>query len=151
MREFRLGVTCFAIAIALSSCGSVKNETIDFDHAIKEVYYNKVDAEGTAESSNIVVHLIFNEPLAVQLQQLYFRNQINAVVKVSNIEYLVAVKPLEPKTDLVLDGNSAKEYGNKAPVVMDPRFKLEPNQALLQYKWNDVVHFYKINAVEEQQ
>jgi hypothetical protein len=51
--------------------------------------------------------------------------------------------------DLILDSDLLKEYGNKLPVIAKPRFDLQSNEAVLEYRKKNKTFFYTIEAIKE--
>ncbi|MFV5694213.1 hypothetical protein ACM55G_02085 [Flavobacterium sp. LB3P122] len=121
----------------------------EFPQEIKSVYFNKWTGgqEGTANGTDF--HIEFKKPLSkeIKLDKIYFRNQESNFEEVTKNTFIVHF--YQKNMDLILDGDTLKEYGNKAPVIIKPKFDLKPNEALLEYTINNETQFFKIIDTKE--
>jgi hypothetical protein len=88
----------------------------------------------------------------VVFDSVYFRGLV-AKMEVGKIGYIASFKTaLNQKEDLVMDGDSNKEYGNKPPKTDNTfPFKLEDHECVLQYTEYGKTMYYKVTSVVEKQ
>jgi hypothetical protein len=144
MKPYKRIFLFFILAIGLTSCVMKQEFQTEFPQEIKAVYFQK-------KANEIHFYIEFKEPLSanINLEKIYFRNQELRFEKITKNTFLAHFKSRNEKQDLILDSNPMKEYGNKAPVFEKSKFDLKPNEALLEYKINNKILFYKISNPKE--
>jgi hypothetical protein len=138
-------------ASSLSFCALKQNNEMDFPQEIAATYFQKINSDqGNAETA-IVFYIVLDKPIeqGTFLDKIYFKNQTAIVEKENDLTFVAYFQQVELNKDLILDRDSIKEYGNKAPVISNPKFKLEATEAVLEYRNNDKIFFYKIKGVKE--
>jgi hypothetical protein len=140
-----LSVLCF------SFCGSNHQRQMDFTQEIAEVYYETQAVENELEAVIVSLYIEFKKPLSeeIRLQKVYFRNQEAVIEKESEKKYVAHFPQILVKQDLVLDSDCKKEYGNKAPIIVKPKFELKIDEAILEYKKNNKTIFFKLTGITE--
>jgi hypothetical protein len=140
-----LSVLCFTF------CGSNHQRQIDFIQEIAEVYYEIQAVENEAEAISIYFHIELKEPLSeeIRLQKVYFRNQEALIEKKSDKKYTAHFAQAALMQDLILDSDGKKEYGNKAPTIVKPKFELKIDEAILEYKKNNETIFFTLREIIE--
>jgi hypothetical protein len=138
--------------IALTFCSS-KKEATQLPHQIESVYFQKWigGQELTGSGTNFHLKLKQQLPLNTNLVKVYFQNQ-EGFFDIENPTTFIArfySKPQNP--DLILDGQTNKEYGNKAPEITKPRFDLKPTEAMLEFHNGNKVEHYKIVDIKEKE
>lgn len=146
MKEFKKIIGFFIITISLSFCAMKQEFQTGFPQEIKSAYFEK-QAKGTN------FYIEFKAPLsaAIKLEKIYFRNQEAKLNQVNRTTFVGKFYPNNGNQDLILDADSHKEYGNKAPVVEKPKFDLKAKEAILEYKNNNKTQLYKIINPKEKQ
>ena len=136
-------------AISLTFCAMKQEFQTEFPQEIQSVFYQKIK-KGT-ESIVINFYIEFKKPLAatIKLEKIHFHNQESLVQEITKNVFVAHFYQSNKKEDLILDVNPAKEYGNKAPVIQKSKFDLKPNEAVLEYKHDNKIFFYKISNVPE--
>jgi len=87
----------------------------------------------------------------VVFDSVYFRGLV-AKMEVGKIGYIASFKTALNQKDLIMDGDSNKEYGNKPPKLDETfPFKLEEDECVLQYKEHGKTMYYKVTSVVEKQ
>ncbi|MFV5690765.1 hypothetical protein ACM55K_01930 [Flavobacterium sp. LT1R49] len=121
----------------------------EFPQDIKSVYFQKWT--GGQEGSGIDFYIEFAKPLSkeIELDKIYFKNQESNFEQVSKNTFVAHFYQKNMNQDLILDSDSKKEYGNKAPIIIKPKFDLKPNEALLEYTENNKTLFFKIMNPKE--
>jgi hypothetical protein len=147
-----------AILIVLSAscytfCGSNHQIQIDFPQEMVQVYYETSVADSLRSSVSIDFLLEFKEELSeeIRLQKLYFRNQETMIEKLSDKKYVAHFRQMAVRQDFILDSDVKKEYGNKAPVIVKPKFGLNKDEAVLEYNKDDETIFFKLTGINEKQ
>lgn len=140
----------FTIAISLTFCAMKQELQSEFPQEIQYIFYQK--GEISNQEEGIHFYIQFKRPLAatIKLEKIYFLNQSVVVNELTTSTFVSYFKDRNKKQDLILDVNPAKEYGNKPPVLEKSKFDLKPNEAVLEYKKNKKIQFFKItNLVEK--
>lgn len=138
-------------ASSLSFCALKQNNEMDFPQEIAATYFQKINSnQGDAEVA-FDFFIVLDKPIeqGTFLDKIYFKNQIGIVEKENDRTFVAHFQEVELKKDLILDSDSTKEYGNKAPVISKPKFELEPTEAVLEYRNNNKTFFYRIKGIKE--
>ena len=138
----------FIMAVGLFSCASKDKFQTQFPQEIKAFYFEKEKL-----SDEIHFYIELKKPLSqkLHLEKIYFRNQEAKMIPLSSTLYKAVFISDSISKDLILDGESRKEYGNKAPVINKPKFDLKPYEALLEYKSNNLLQYFKLTPVKERE
>ncbi|UQD55538.1 hypothetical protein [Flavobacterium sp. K5-23] len=137
------------VVFSFTNCGSNQNGSMSFPQEIDSVYFH----QSVSDQENAIVqtqfYIEFKKPLPpeIKLTKLYFHNQVSELNKETSTTYFASY--IDPKTDLILDSDTLKEYGNKAPILEKPKFNLKANEAMLEYSENNVIRLYKLTNVVE--
>jgi hypothetical protein len=70
---------------------------------------------------------------------------------VSDIKYVAHFLQTAMLRDFILDSDSKKEYGNRAPIIVKPKFELNNDEAVLEYQKNNKILFLKLTGINEKQ
>ncbi|MGO4817126.1 hypothetical protein [Flavobacterium sp. W22_SRS_FP1] len=151
MKFFKKTVLITLSVLCFPFCGSNHQREIDFTQEIVQVYYDFVADDNQPEVIRLNLHMEFKEPLSeeLRLQKVYFRNQEAVIQKESNKKYVAHFSQAKVIQDLILDSDSKNEYGNKAPIIVKPKFKLKKDEAILEYKKNNKTIFFKLTGITE--
>ena len=108
---------------------------------------------GMPGSNSIDLRLTFSASENIQFDQLFFLNRTTKAILETkgNTKYIVgrySTSPKEVKNNLVMHGDSKKEYGNK-PLQDNFPFVLKENQAVLSYKEGTKIKYVKIEKIQE--
>jgi hypothetical protein len=119
---------------------------MEFPQEIKSVYFQKWIGGQEGTRSGMDFYIEFKKPLSkeIKLGKIYFRNQESNLEEVTKNTFVVHFYQKNRIPDLIMDSDSLKEYGNKAPVIIKSKFDLKPNEAVLEYKKMDQTLFFKI-------
>jgi|CXWL01.2.fsa_nt_gi hypothetical protein len=149
MKGYKIISFLLITAISLTFCAMKQEFQTEFPQEIHSVFYQKIK-KGT-ESSVINLYIEFKNPLSanIKLEKIYFHNQESPVQEITPKDFKSTFLQSNKNEDLIMDKNSAKEYGNKAPVVQKSKFDLKPNEGVLEYKKESKTLFYKILNVQE--
>lgn len=125
----------------------------DFPLEIKTAYFQKWIAGKKQSGQGIHFYIEFKKPLSkeLKLEKIYFHNQETKIVKITPTLYKASFFQKPFSKDLILDSDSIKEYGNEAPVMAKQKFDLKPNEALLEYKSNNTIEYFKLTHIKERE
>lgn len=153
MEFFKKLIFLVLTVLCFSNCGSNHQKQMDFPQEIERAYYENEEVNDQGQAVRLNFYLEFTEPLykEIHLEKVYFRNQQAEIKKVSDRKYRAQFSQQSMKEDLILDGQSTKEYGNKAPIITKPKFKLNKGEALLEYQKNNEILFFKLTEIDEKQ
>ncbi|TDE46690.1 hypothetical protein E0I26_00995 [Flavobacterium rhamnosiphilum] len=164
MKGYKTVVFLFIIAISLTFCAMkqdsspdkyreelAKQVQTDFPQEIKSVYFQKWIGGREETGSGINFYIEFKKPLSgnIKLKKIYFHNQESSLEEVTKNTFVAHFYQRNKSFDLIMDKDSLKEYGNKAPIIVKPKFALKPNEALLEYKKKGKTQFFKISNPKE--
>jgi hypothetical protein len=123
----------------------------EFPQEIKSVYFQKWIGGQKETDSGTDFYIEFKKRLSkeIKLEKIYFRNQESNLEGATENTFVSHFYQKNINQDLILDSDSLKEYGNKAPVILKPKFDLKPNEALLEYTENKETLFFKIMNAKE--
>jgi len=141
------------IIFAFFSCSSQKEISTQLPYEIESVYFQKWIGGQEQSGSGVNFHLTFKNalPQNTTLEKLYFQNKEGIFERESNVKYVGLIYSKPQNQDLILDGESQKEYGNKAPEITQPKFELQPNEAILEFRMGTEVRYYKIVDLKEKE
>ena len=119
---------------------------------ILEVYFQKWIGGQEQTGSGTDFHIQFETtlPKDVELKKVYFQNN-EANFEEQDKTTFVAHLKFKPKSDIVLDSDPKKEYGNKAPEVKNKNLNLQPDEAILEFVKNKKVVKIKIQKIKEKE
>lgn len=122
---------------------------IQFPQEIKSVYYQKDNEEPANSKTNLYIE--FNSPLSktILLDKVHFDKQSVQIEEINSSKFVAHFKNNNIISDLILDADAEKEYGNKAPVIKKTDFDLKSDEAILEYRENDKIHYFKITDIIE--
>ncbi|WP_417954355.1 hypothetical protein [Flavobacterium sp. ZS1P14] len=123
----------------------------EFPQEIKSVYFQRWIGEQKETGNGTDFYIEFKKVLSrdIKLEKIYFRNQVTNLKKVGKNIFFAHFPPKNINLDLIMDRDSLKEYGNKAPVITKGKFDLKPDEAVLEYTKMNKTQFYKIINVKE--
>ncbi|MNQ42161.1 hypothetical protein D3C85_558600 [compost metagenome] len=141
------------LAVSLFSCASKPEYQSDFPQEIAAVYFQKASVKPEDSVTEIRLYLEFTQPLAkdLQLMKIYFHNQEAKPESLNSRDYKAVFFKKERSQDLIMEAEAINEYGNKPPLVTKPKFKLQPDEAMVEYTRNNAVHLAKITNIKERE
>ncbi len=141
------------IIFVFISCSSQKEISTQLPYEIESVYFQKWIGGQEQTGSGVNFHLTFKDPLPqnTTLEKLYFQNKEGVFERESDVNYVGRIYSKPQNQDLILDGDSQNEYGNKAPEITQPKFELQPNEAILEFRMGTEVRYYKIVDLKEKE
>ena len=149
MKQFKIIGLLFITAISLTFCAMKQELQTEFPQEIQSVFYQKW--KDGKQNGGTHFYIGFKKPLAtnIKLKKIYFHNQESPVEEITKNTCVAHFQESNKKEDLILDIDSTKEYGNKAPMFQKSKFNLKHNEAVLEYKKENIIYFYKITNVLE--
>ena len=141
------------LAFSLFSCAPKPEFQSDFPQEIAAVYFQKASLKPEDSVTEIRLYLEFTEPLAkdMQLIKIYFQNQEAKPESSNSRDYKAIFLKKEKPQDLIMDAEAINEYGNKPPAVTKPKFKLQSDEAMMEYTRNNAIHLAKITNIKERE
>lgn len=98
------------------------------------------------------INVMFKSPNTdenIVLDSLYFRNKKAKIERKGDL-YIARFKTkTNQQPNLIMHSDSKQEYGNKAPIKVDFPFKLENNEAVIQYMEKEKIKFVKIRLAHK--
>lgn len=151
MKLFLKLITLFVIFISVSFCAPKKEIQSVFPQEIKTVYYQKWTIGKEKSQQGTHFYIEFKKPLSknLKLKKIYFQNQETKIVRITATIFKASFSPKPPTKDFIMDKNVLKEYGNEAPVITKPKFVLKQDEAMLEYKSNNHIKYFKLTHVNE--
>ncbi|TDE55137.1 hypothetical protein [Flavobacterium sp. GT3P67] len=150
MKGYKTVVFLFIIAISLTFCAMKQEFQTEFPQEIQSAFYRKM--KDGKENGGTHFYIEFKKPLEanIKLEKIYFHNQESPVEEITKNTFVAHFHKENKKEDLILHRDPAKEYGNKAPVIQKSKFDLKRNEAVLEYKKENKIQFFKItNLIEK--
>ena len=119
---------------------------------IETVYFQKWigGQEQSGSGTNFYIQFKNSFPQNITLQKLYFQGQETEFVAEDENTYTSNFKN-KPKQDRIFDANSEKEFGNKPPEILNPKFNLKPNEAVLEFKKDNKTVVFILKKVKEKE
>lgn len=153
MEFFKKSIFLVLVVLCFSNCGSKQQRQMDFTQEIAQTYYQTQLVDEKQQVVRIYFYIEFKEPISEEfsLLKIYFRNKEAEITKVSDRKYLARFTHTVVREDLILDNQSTKEYGNKAPIITKGKFELNKNEAILEYQKNNETFFFKLRRIDEKQ
>ncbi len=141
------------IIITLLSCSSSKECSKAIPYEVESVYFQKWIGGQEQSGSGLNFHLKFKSALPENntLAKVYFQNKEGYFDKEDETTFIARFYTLPQDKALILDEDSTKEYGNKAPEITEPRFKLQNNEAMLEFHIGDKIEHYKLVDIKEKE
>lgn len=157
MKTIAIILTVPFFLLSFSNCGGAKADgpKTSFEQnppfKISEAYYQNWVAGVKDGGSGTNVHIIFSEIQPdVVIQNIYFRNHIlEAKGNINEPKQFVGYLKNESQRDVIMDADPMKEAQN-TPSKAFP-FKLENNQAVLEYWFEGKKHYFKISNLSEKE
>lgn len=157
-------ISFFAVlftAILFCNCNSakqaIKTNTVLFEEKpsfqLGQVYFQKWVAGVQGGGSGIHMYFIVEtNKNHVVFDSVYFRG-MKAKMQLGKIGYLASFNTvLNQKVDIIMDGDSSNEFGNKLPKENDNYpFNLRENECVIQYSEKGKTKYYKVTDVVEKQ
>lgn len=139
--------------LALIGCSSKKEVSANLPYEIETVYFQKWIGGQEQTGSGTNFYLQFKHPLPENstLTKVYFQNKVSVFEKETPTTYLAHFYSQPANRDLILDGDSTKEYGNPAPDLPPKALSLLNNEALIELKEGNKTQQYKIVGIKEKE
>ena len=137
------------LSVSLTFCGVKHEFQAEFPQEIKSVFYHKKLQSENKDSSYLQIE--FKKPLlkSIALKKIYFRNQEGVVKEITPRQFKAYLTVSDSGEDFIMDRDSAKEYGNKAPVISKAKFDIQWNEAVLEYTKDHKTYFFKMTNIIE--
>lgn len=119
---------------------------------IEDVYFQKWIGGQQESGSGINFYIQFKNPLPkdITLKKVYFQNQ-EATFEAEDTTHFIARFQQKTKSDLTLDSDTKKEYGNKPPEIKNKNLNLKADKAILEFVQSKKTVTYKIEKIKEKE
>lgn len=133
--------------LSMQNCANKMQDS--FPVAITEVYHQRWVGGVRGGGSGTGFYITFEKelPLDVELNQLYFRKNIAKANKILDNQYLFSFTG----TANFGRGNETESDGSPKTNEIEPPFKIEDNDAILEYTQKGEKKYFKITNVEEKE
>ena len=141
----------FLTACCISFCGIKINNKINFLEEIEATYFQKMSEGVNQLEITTNLYILLKKPLkkGITLEKIYFKNQMGRIEITNNVSFVAHFQQESVRKDMILHNDPKKEYGNKVPIIIAPKFNLKANDAVLEYKINGTVLYYTMKAIQE--
>lgn len=141
------------LILAIISCSSKKEISTQLPYEIEFVYFQKWIGGQEQTGIGINFYIQFKNPLPenTTLAKLYFQGKEGFFDKEDETHYTARFYSKPQNQELIMDGDSTNEYGNKAPEITQPRFELQLNEAILEFHNGNQIQHYKIVDIKEKE
>lgn len=135
------------------SCATKQEFLINSPSKIEDSYFqNWIGGQAlTGGGTNLFLKFKTPLPQGILLSKVYFQEKEAEVEKRNETDYVARFIWKPNNANLIMDGETINEYGNKAPVITKTRFNLLPTEAVLEFHNNNEVEYYKIVAIKEKE
>lgn len=145
----------FIILAFNSGCSNKLKPQEQLPFQIESAYYQNWGGgvQGSGTGYNLYLKLTSELPQNIQLTKVFFRNkEANFETKPQDsLLYIAYFKnDLNSRDELIMHGDITQEYGNKPPISVSSKYKMESDQAMIFYTENGIEKSYLIEKVTEQ-
>lgn len=141
------------IIIAILSCSSQKETYKTLPYEVESAYFQQWIGGQEQTGSGVNLHLKLKEALPenATLTKVYFQNKEGVFEKENETAFIARFYTKPQDKALILHEDSAKEYGNKAPEMIDRRFQLQNNEAMLEFHIGNKINYYKLVDIKQKE
>jgi hypothetical protein len=144
------------LAIFLAQNCNQKAKTMDLQEklptAIEYVYFQRWvgGQELSGSGTNFEIKFKDQLPQNYSLKKVYFQGS-EATFESDKYNIFVAHFYQKPKSEILLDEDPKKEYGNKVPETTKAKFDLKPDEAILEFTNGSKTEQFKITKITERE
>lgn len=141
------------IIIAILSCSSQKETYKTLPYEVESTYFQRWIGGQELTGSGTNFHLKLKKPLPenTTIKKIFFQNKESDVTQENETTFTSRFYTKPQDKALILDEDSTKEYGNKAPEIIRPEFKLQNNEAMLEFHIGNKIQHYKLVDIKEKE
>ena len=144
-------LSILTIIFSFSQCGSLHFEkNLPFE-ITAVVYENWIGGQPGIRGTNVKINYIKNTDF--QFDSIYFRNKVAKLQTKKATSGKLVIGYFNTSTrqnDFVLDANPTKELNNPVPLIKKFPFELKENEAVISYKINGKLAYYKIKSLQKE-
>lgn len=141
----------YLILIAIISIQNCANQIQDkFPVSIKEVYHQHWvgGVQGGGSGTVFYVEFLKNLPESITLKQLYFRNGLAPVYKISETQYSFNFKGT---SNWGRKGELLEVSDVPAPKPIVPPYPIKEDEAVLEYSYKGEIKYFKFTNVKQKE
>lgn len=141
------------IIFAVVSCSSQKENYKTLPYEVESAYFQQWIGGQEQTGSGVNLHLKLKEALPenATLTKVYFQNKEGVFEKENETAFIARFYTKPQDKALILHEDSTKEYGNKAPEMIDRRFQLQNNEAMLEFHNGNKINYYKLVDIKQKE
>ena len=143
-------LSVFTIIFSLLQCGSINFEMSPPFEINSAAYFSWVGGQPGISGMNLKIS--YTSDKNIQFDSIYFRKRI-VKLKASNLEDQKMIvghfNTSSPNREIVLQLDPMKEMKNEIPQIKKFPFELNENEAIISYKVNDEIKYFKIKIVKK--
>jgi hypothetical protein len=142
-------LSILAIIFGFSQCGSLKLEENPPFTINSATYINWSGGQQGVKGMNLKIE--YSSTSKIDFQNVYFADNVAKLEDKSfkKSKIVVGFFSSNEKRDIVLDSNTKKEMNNTLPDNSKIPFELKENEAVITYKINDKIKYFKIDDVKK--
>lgn len=141
------------IIFAIVSCSSQKETYKTLPYEVESTYFQQWigGQEQTGGGVNLHLKLKAALPENTTITKVYFQNKEGVFEKENETTFIARFYTKPQDKALILHEDSAKEYGNKAPEIIRSEFKLQNNEAVLEFQIGNKTQYYKLVDIKQKE
>lgn len=145
MKSLSFLISSLFILSLFTSCGSNKDLQERAPAQFQQVYYTSGE-----DGMELHIPVVAIQDNFIELENVYFRGMKSPLVQDDEQTNLYVANFATGGGDRVMHEDPEEEYGNKAPQKPEKSpFKIDDDQAILEFSQNNQTRYYKITGIEE--
>jgi len=135
----------FFLTVSLTACSSQK-EIKKLPFQTQDVYFQKWIGGQELSGSGTIFYIRFKEPFSPNylLKRVYFQNKVANFEKRDSITFVAQLYQQVPNNPFNTKENEPEEMTN-------PKFNLQPNEAILEFVQDNKKEYFKIGKTKEKE
>tara|TARA_B110001454_G_scaffold157513_1_gene146824 strand:+ start:1520 stop:1999 length:480 start_codon:yes stop_codon:yes gene_type:complete len=144
-------LSIIAILFSFIQCGTIKLENNPPFKVKNASYHHWIGGQPGVSGTNIIFKL--KENSNINFDSIFFQNKSTKVEINTSANGIILIGNFNTskrqRKNLILDSNVVKEMKNTLPDLRNFPFKLEENEAILTYRINNRIKYFKIKDIEK--
>ncbi|PWG05819.1 hypothetical protein [Polaribacter aquimarinus] len=137
------------IVFGFTQCRSSKFDQTPPFKILKATYTNWMGGQPSVKSTKVEIHL--SKSNITSFNTLYFNKQKAnfEIIKLKEKTVLIAHFNTSIKRDIILNADPTKELKNEFPISIKLPFELKKDEAIISYKENNNIRYFKLKNLKE--
>ena len=143
-------LSVLTIICSLLQCGSTNLETSPPFEINSAAYFSWIGGQPGISGMNVKIR--YTSDKNIQFDSIYFRKKIVKLeVNISKDQKMIIghFNTSSPNREIVLQLDPMKEMKNEIPEIKKFPFELNENEAIISYRVNDKIKYFKIKTVKK--